>query len=269
MSFRWNTAERNSVLSRVRSDFEDGIINIYSGTAPTSPDLAKSGTLLLSLTKSGAAVTAGTRSTAKVATVQITNATQALLYGVKITINGNAATNYDYLNPTPTVGNANAVAMKLAAILNDVPGLNAIAAGCTVSGDAGWIFLTHEVAGETFTVAATSSEGDKGGVTIDDTGLAAVDLGSLNLGPVDHGVIAKDTGQTWSGTAVATGTAGYWRLVTSMDDAAADTAHTQKRIQGNCGISGTEMTMVSTSIVDDVVYSINTFSLELPELQTA
>lgn len=267
MSFRWNTAERNSVLSRVRSDFEDGIINIYSGTAPTSPDLAKSGTLLLSLTKSGAAVTAGTRSTAKVATIQLTNATQALVYGAKITINGEAATNYDYTNETPTIGNANAVAMKLATILNAVPGLNAIAAGCTVSGDAGWIFLTHEVAGETFTLA--KSDNLTGTMDIDNTGLAAVDLGSLNLGPVDHGVIAKDTGQTWSGTAVATGTAGYWRLVTSMDDAAADTAHTQKRIQGNCGISGTEMTMVSTSIVDDVVYSINTFSLELPELQTA
>lgn len=57
---------------------------------------------------------------------------------------------------------------------------------------------------------------------------------------------------TWSGTAVATGTAGYYRMV--------DTAGTTCHEQGTCGQGSGDLDLDNTSIATDQTVTINTFT---------
>ena len=58
---------------------------------------------------------------------------------------------------------------------------------------------------------------------------------------------------TWSGTGVAAGTAGYFRIV----DNAGTTAH----IQGTCGIGTGDLQLDNTSIAISQTVTVNTFTL--------
>lgn len=65
--------------------------------------------------------------------------------------------------------------------------------------------------------------------------------------PAVSGVLTK-TG-TWSGTAVATGTAGHFRMVKGSNV-----------IEGTVGTSGQDLNLSSTSITTDGVVTISTFT---------
>jgi hypothetical protein len=85
----------------------------------------------------------------------------------------------------------------------------------------------------------------------------------LEFGAAASGVIAKASGETWSGSAAASGTAGYFRLLGNpADSGALDTA--LPRIQGSIGTSGADLNMTSTSITSGATYTIDTFQLTLP-----
>lgn len=81
--------------------------------------------------------------------------------------------------------------------------------------------------------------------------------------PTD-GVIEKASGEVWSGVAVATGTAGWFRYVGNAADAGA-LSTTLPRIDGSVGTSGADMNFGTTSIVTGRTYTLDTFSLTLPE----
>lgn len=81
--------------------------------------------------------------------------------------------------------------------------------------------------------------------------------------PTD-GVIEKASGEVWSGVAVATGTAGWFRFVGNAADAGA-LSTTLPRIDGSVGTSGADMNFGTTSIVTGRTYTLDTFSLTLPE----
>lgn len=76
------------------------------------------------------------------------------------------------------------------------------------------------------------------------------------------GVLSKKSTETWSGTAGATGTAGWFRLVAPGDTNASSV--TEERIDGACGTSGAQLNMSSTTITSGAVQSISTFQLTLP-----
>jgi hypothetical protein len=76
------------------------------------------------------------------------------------------------------------------------------------------------------------------------------------------GVLSKKGTETWSGTAGATGTAGWFRLQTQGDGGGSST--TDERIDGACGTSGAQLNMSSTTITSGAVQSISTFQLTLP-----
>ena len=85
----------------------------------------------------------------------------------------------------------------------------------------------------------------------------------LNFGDAVNGVLAKAVGETWSGTAVETGTATYWRLRTAGDSD--ELSYTDERIDGSIGISGADMVMTpSTSITVSTVQVCNTFGVTVP-----
>jgi len=71
------------------------------------------------------------------------------------------------------------------------------------------------------------------------------------------GTITKKSTETWSGTAVATGTAGWWRLITPGDDGSGNT--TDERLDGAIATTGAELNMASLTIVINAIQSISTF----------
>ena len=76
------------------------------------------------------------------------------------------------------------------------------------------------------------------------------------------GVLGKAAGQTWSGTAVASGAATFWRWVLAADDGSASS--TAVRIQGTIGGAGADLFVQSTSFVAATAYSIDYFSVAIP-----
>jgi len=82
--------------------------------------------------------------------------------------------------------------------------------------------------------------------------------------PAVAGTISKAAGETWAGTALATGTAGWYRLYTATGDAPSVLSTTASRIDGNISTSGANMNMSSTTITTGTVQTISTFDIALP-----
>jgi len=77
------------------------------------------------------------------------------------------------------------------------------------------------------------------------------------------GILAKAIAEAWQGTAVATGTAGWFRLYEATDDPA--TASTVlARFDGSVSTSGAQLNMTSTAIVTDAVQTISAFTYTQP-----
>ena len=77
------------------------------------------------------------------------------------------------------------------------------------------------------------------------------------------GAISKASGQTWSGTAGADGTAGWFRLYEALDDPST-LSTTSSRIDGNIATSGANMNMSNTYIANGAVQTISTFTITMP-----
>jgi hypothetical protein len=78
------------------------------------------------------------------------------------------------------------------------------------------------------------------------------------------GVVEKMASETWQGTAVASGTAGWFLFVANPTDALAYST-TLPRISGSIGVSGADLNISSSSIVSGRIYTIDTFIFTLPE----
>jgi hypothetical protein len=76
------------------------------------------------------------------------------------------------------------------------------------------------------------------------------------------GVLAKATGETWSGVNAATGTAGYFRHVAVGDTGVSST--TQARIQGSVGVSGADLNLTNISLVSAATQAIDFYTIALP-----
>jgi len=85
----------------------------------------------------------------------------------------------------------------------------------------------------------------------------------INFDAPVAGVISKAVAETWSGTAGATGTAGYYRLFEATDDPSLAST-TGSRMDGAIATSGGELNMSSTAIVIAAVQTITSFDVTLP-----
>lgn len=77
------------------------------------------------------------------------------------------------------------------------------------------------------------------------------------------GVIEKAAAETWAGTALATGTAGYFRIYEAADDPSL-LSTTNSRMDGAVATSGGELNMSSTAIVVSAVQTVTSFDVTLP-----
>lgn len=76
------------------------------------------------------------------------------------------------------------------------------------------------------------------------------------------GVLSKSAAETWSGTPVATGTAGYWRFSGTADAGGAST--TEKRAQGTIGTALADVIVASTTFTASVLRQIDNFVVGMP-----
>jgi hypothetical protein len=104
------------------------------------------------------------------------------------------------------------------------------------------------VPGTAVLLAIISNNGTATGVTFD--------------APV-AGKISKAAAETWSDTALATGSAGWFRLYRSADNpATSDT--TLARIDGAVSTSGAELNISNTSVVIAAVQTVTQFDITMP-----
>lgn len=97
-------------------------------------------------------------------------------------------------------------------------------------------------------------------VTISNNGTAT----GLTWGPSStNGVINKTAAETWSGTAVATGTAGWFRVRLAADPNTLDAGSTYKRFDGSISTSGSDMNLGALTVTSGapVVLSAGSFTL--------
>jgi hypothetical protein len=88
----------------------------------------------------------------------------------------------------------------------------------------------------------------------------------LEFGVAASGAVSKLSTQTWSGVAVATGTAGWFRLYGNAADEASTPAisTTLPRLDGAIATSGGQLNLSSTTITTGATTTIDTFTVTLP-----
>lgn len=244
MALKLSTGLRNYLLSMdsMRKAFENGVLKIYSGSAPSTADLAPTGTLLCNITKSSGTVSADETAEGKISLFTVTAPnvlTSITLAGTLYTVNSAGATFSTTL-----------LAIMMAQLLNRTcPDCIAIA-----SGDGATFLVMSRIEGQTFTSAATAntSLADKVAVTREDT---------IQFAAAASGAIAKNA-DVWSGVNVETNTAGYFRMVTSGDLGTNNA--TDLRLQGTCNTSGADLNMSNISLVTGATTTVDTFELTLP-----
>lgn len=114
-------------------------------------------------------------------------------------------------------------------------------------------------------VPATADEAIDASCVLLDTITAAAGAGVTFDGAPVNGVLKKTAAETWSGTAVAAGTASFYRLCVGTDNGSALSGAGGYRVQGTVGTDASyDMVFSSTTIAVSDVKTLNTFQLQLP-----
>lgn len=278
----------------------NSICVIYSGTQPNAPEnAATAGTELVRFTLNGGTLTAETRAWCRIVLAGGSVGTD----NVSISVAG--------VNITGgSVAYTSSLALTKAAVINAInsnwtyPDFYAIDSGSTVNGNqygtnaagefyiiapknSGTVFnsstvlfanttITASINGGAATTTATgnfasATNGATGG-TMGASGLGVTCNNGLTVTyPPTAGTVSASG--TWSGTASATGTAAWFRILcnpnwdlngTTNINTTENDAWLVQRIDGTVGTSSADMLVSSTSITSAVLQTISSFSLTVP-----
>lgn len=86
----------------------------------------------------------------------------------------------------------------------------------------------------------------------------------LGWGTAAAGVLPKATAETWSGTVLASGTAGWFRI-REAGDAGTSSSTTAVRIDGSIATSGADMNLGSLSLTIGAPFQLTSAQLQLPQ----
>lgn len=265
MALRFSPALQNFIAAEGswKDAFDEGSIEIYTGTQPATPDLAVTGTLLATLTSSAGAKTNEVRATGVLTLSGTTSGSVDTLTLLGVELMGSSTAYNTSLTQT-----AADVALKINRNpKNKLVVATSSGAVITLTAHRGIGTLLNSAAltitSTTLTSAVTSTTFGSG------TGGSAAGVDAVNGLKMDYnaaaGVLTKDSTQTWSGTAVATGTAGWFRYKSSVVDAnALDSSAVFLRMDGNIATSGANLNMSSTSVTSGALQTLSTFSFTVP-----
>ena len=270
MTIKISTGLRDVRLSSasLRDTYNRGCskILIYNGAAPASPDDAVTGTLLCTITNGSATVKAKqkirftpTPGTAVAAEWNIT------LNGVKFTFvdDGTAAV----AEICTGLYNLIRAAIDTTSITTPPGKLNipAVYGKFTLTDNATSLDIEAATAGDSFdyTTTVTGAGAGTGAVA---TSVVTADAYGLQFetdADAISGILEKLSTQTWSGAAVASGVASYFRHVLDSDSGTLSTS--EPRIQGSVGTAGADLNFNTVNFVLGATYSISTYPVTDPE----
>jgi len=252
-----STGLRNSMLGgkSLAETMGDMVCKIYSGSAPASADDAETGQLL----------------------VTITNGSKTVKEKQKVTVTATVANNFDYsitLNGVTVVytssGSATAdeISAGLKTAIDNATGTTAN--GITINNPKIYgLFTTTDIGGGSGQVSIESAvEGKAFDISVGDNLTYVVDRENaygIHFEPfsaVESGVLEKKASEVWSGVCVATGTAGYARLVRDDDDGTAST--TQPRLQGTVATANADVIVTSVNFAQGATQTIDLASVTMP-----
>ena len=257
MAFNISTGLDNQSFNAVRGpvsgtySLQGGYIGIYSGTQPASADAAATGTLLVKITNSSGAFTAGAYQTTDDDNVC---ASQSVTSGVNMTLNGTGAGTLGVgyhvsISSAATEDLSTAVFRITGTGNNDEAIVEYIEGG---NNAAVYTANTFKTVSEIYPrKPAAFSSNVKVGYAI---------TNGLYLALAASGAIAKHSGQTWSGVGIADGTAGWFRFYGAATDAGG-VSTSLPRLDGRIATSGAELNLSNTSIVTGAAQSITAFSI--------
>lgn len=264
MTLRFSPALQNFVAETGswKRAFDNGHILIYTGAQPATPNLAATGTLLATITNASGSKTSEvaalgviTYSSSGGSVDDVTLAGLDILggavsYDTSLTVTAAAVALKINRNPKNTL----VVATSSGAVLTLTarPGLGTLLNSATLS--SGTTTMSS-------TITSTSFGSGTGGGT---AGVSAVNGLTMDYNAA-AGVMTKNASETWSGVAVADGTAGWFRYCGSVADAQSlDSSAVYPRMDGSIAVTGADMSMSSTVITTSATQTIDSFSFTVP-----
>lgn len=257
MSLRPSKALRNFLMEggSLKQALSNCVLKVYTGAQPATPEAAPPGTLLVTYSLAGGAITREVLATGSVALTGGAAGSLNTLTVNSLEIMG-SATNFN----TSLAQTATDICTKI----NNNPknqlfvASNGGTATVTLTAKPGLGSLPNAwVVASTATTITKTDTNMSGGVTA---------ANGLNWGDSVGSTLVKESGM-WQGTAVATGTAGWFRFEAAVSDAGgADPGETIIRLDGAVATSGAELNMGSTAIVSATVQTLSSYSITLPTL---
>jgi len=257
MPLRYSTGFRNHLAAggSFKSAFQNGRLEIYTGTQPATADAAATGTLLVTVTDDNGAHTAEVRAQG---TLTLSGASGSIN---TVTVDGVGI--IDAAVPFNT--DLATTAADLAAAINasqSVPDYTASAAGAVVTITAP-IGMGANANGMVVAYTATTMTATAANMS----GGANASNG-LRWGHSSAGAVAKLAAQIWEGTNVASGTAGWYRFYGPTADAGTtDTTGTAIREDGAIGTSGQQLNFTGSAVLSSgakTTISASNFTRTIP-----
>jgi hypothetical protein len=256
MTWRFSTGLRDALLQSkgFSGAFNQGYIELYSGTQPVSADAAK-GTALIQITSSSGALTKETRASGSVTlTTGASGSINTVTVGGFNIIPGNVVAFNTSLAQT---------ASDLCDAINRCGIMEATVSGLvvTIVGRPGTGVTTAAVSATVTTLGIPTY------VTMGSVAAGIAPVNGLYLGAAASGVISKPTAQVWSGVGLVAGTAGWGRFYSSdgTDTGLLLTgAPWYPRLDGSCGVGTGDFRLSTTSIAVGLPVTVDAFAVTAP-----
>ena len=250
MTIRQSTGLRNCLSGNegFAKAFKNGEIRIYTGTQPATADAAATGTLLGVVTKDGSARVAEVQASATLTLSGSAGSVDAVTVGgLSILQGGSVAFAADLATTAARLADA----INLSGICTASASGAVVTVRAPVGSGTSWNGATLAATATTLTV--TSSGALAGGVDAQN---------GLRFTTALGGVVSKVTADVWRFDGLATGSAGWFRLVANGDDPGlASTAHV--RLDGSIGPTG-DMVLANVAITVGAPNTIDAFSYTTP-----
>lgn len=240
-----------------REAFNGGKITFYQGPQPTTADDAVQGTPLVPFTKASGAYTSEVQAQGKVTF----SGTVAGGTCTGITVNGIQIMGATFTDATGVLAD---FAVGVAAIINrnmkNHDYLASAALGVvtlTAKPGLGTLVNTHAVVSTVTTIS-------KADVNIGSQTTGVDSVNGLTWDVSAAGTMVKNPTETWSGVAIADGTAGWFRITGAVaDPGSADGSEVYMRLDGSIAVSGAQLNG-ATAIVNGATETITDFSITVP-----